>query len=130
MSGNKFIPAGMGTLVITSGIGAGISAAVLAAAAAWMAKQGLPPEAAQPLGALAVTAGGLLGSLCAGFCRKERGLMTGAVQGGLLAMLLAGLTAFSGGAMQNYQLLCCGLALTSGCVGGMTGMSLREKMRL
>lgn len=77
---------------------AGVLAATLCilGSAAWMAKQGCSASMAWPLATVSVCVGGFCGSALAAFWKKEQGLLTGLLLGGLFAatlLLLLGLSA-------------------------------------
>ena len=72
---------------------AGVLAATLCilGSAAWMAKQGCSASMAWPLATVSVCVGGFCGSALAAFWKKEQGLLTGLLLGGLFAAALSGL---------------------------------------
>ena len=78
---------------------AGVLAATLCilGSAAWMAKQGCSASMAWPLATVSVCVGGFCGSALAAFWKKEQGLLTGLLLGGLFAAALSGLLLMSGG---------------------------------
>lgn len=76
---------------------AGVLAATLCilGSAAWMAKQGCSASMAWPLATVSVCVGGFCGSALAAFWKKEQGLLTGLLLGGLFAAALSGLLLMS-----------------------------------
>ena len=92
---------------------AGVLAATLCilGSAAWMAKQGF------------------CGSALAAFWKKEQGLLTGLLLGGLFAAALSGLLLMSGGLFDTPALLRMAAVLLCSCAGGVLGRALGEKKR-
>ena len=72
-----------------------------------------------------------LGSLCSGwvaaFCKKERGLLCGLVQGLLYDALLVVLSMPSGTIAENASLMRLAIVVLCGSVGGFLGMAGRER---
>ncbi len=69
----------------------------------------------------------LLGGWAAGFAaarlRREKGLITGAIAGGILALFLSVGAVFSGGSFRLVPaLLLCALVIAAGAVGGLCGL--------
>ena len=86
---------------------AGVLAATLCilGSATWMAKQGCSASMAWPLATVSVCVGGFCGSALAAFWKKEQGLLTGLLLGGLFAAALSGLLLMSGGLFDTPALL-------------------------
>ena len=86
---------------------AGVLAATLCilGSAAWMAKQGCSASMAWPLATVSVCVGGFCGSALAAFWKKEQGLLTGLLLGGLFVAALSGLLLMSGGLFDIPALL-------------------------
>ena len=84
---------------------AGVLAATLCilGSAAWMAKQGCSASMAWPLATVSVCVGGFCGSALAAFWKKEQGLLTGLLLGGLFAAALSGLLLMSGGSTYSKR---------------------------
>ena len=89
--------------------------------------------AALLLGALA---GVLAATLCIlgsaawmAFWKKEQGLLTGLLLGGLFAAALSGLLLMSGGLFDTPALLRMAAVLLCSCAGGVLGRALGEKKR-
>ena len=143
MSEKKFPPAELRFLFLAGGTAFVVTAVCLAAMAAWMVAQKCPGTAAEPLAAaqgysgaaappLATAAVGA-GSLCSGwiaaFCKKERGLLCGLVQGLFYAALLVVLSVPSGTLTEEPPLLRFAVVILCGSIGGLLGMVTREKKR-
>lgn len=109
---------------------AGVLAATLCilGSAAWMAKQGCSASMAWPLATVSVCVGGFCGSALA-FWKKEQGLLTGLLLGGLFAAALSGLLLMSGGLFDTPALLRMAAVLLCSCAGGVLGRALGEKKR-
>ena len=103
---------------------AGVLAATLCilGSAAWMAKQGCSASMAWPLATVSVCVGGFCGSALAAFWKKEQGLLTGLLLGGLFAAALSGL-------FDTPALLRMAAVLLCSCAGGVLGRALGEKKR-
>lgn len=110
---------------------AGVLAATLCilGSAAWMAKQGCSASVAWPLTTVSVCVGGFCGSALAAFWKKEQGLLTGLLLGGLFAAALSGLLLMSGGLFDTLALLRMAAVLFCSCAGGVLGRALGEKKR-
>ena len=82
-------------------------------------------------GVLAATlcVGGFCGSALAAFWKKEQGLLTGLLLGGLFAAALSGLLLMSGGLFDTPALLRMAAVLLCSCAGGVLGRALGEKKR-
>lgn len=109
---------------------AGVLAATLCilGSAAWMAMQGCSASMAWPLATVSVCVGGFCGSALAAFWKKEQGLLTGLLLGGLFAAALSGLLLMSGGLFDTPALLRMAAVLLCSCAGGCSGPgSRREK---
>lgn len=102
---------------------AGVLAATLCilGSAAWMAKQGCSASMAWPLATVSVCVGGFCGSALAAFWKKEQGLLTGLLLGGLFAAALSGLLLMSGGLFDTPALLRMAAVLLCSCAGGVLG---------
>ena len=88
MSEKKLFPAELRVLLLAGTVGVMVTAGWLAAMAALMTAQGYSGAAAPPLATAAVGAGSLCSGWIAAFCKKERGLLCGLVQGLFYAALL------------------------------------------
>ena len=75
-------------------------------------------------GGVMVTAGWI-----AAFCKKERGLLCGLVQGLFYAALLVVLSVPSGTLTEEPPLLRFAVLILCGSIGGLLGMVTREKKR-
>ena len=129
MSEKKFPPAELRFLFLAGGTAFVVTAVCLAAMAAWMVAQKCPGTAAEPLAAAAVGAGSLCSGWIAAFCKKERGLLCGLVQGLLYAALLVVLSVPSGTLTEEPPLLRFAVLILCGSIGGLLGMVTREKKR-
>ena len=96
MSEKKLFPAELRVLLLAGAVGVMVTAGGLAAMAALMTAQGYSGAAAPPLATAAVGAGSLCSGWIAAFCKKERGLLCGLVQGLFYAALLVVLSVPSG----------------------------------
>ena len=81
MSEKNLFPAELRVLLLAGAVGVMVTAGGLAAMAALMTAQGYSGAAAPPLATAAVGAGSLCSGWIAAFCKKERGLLCGLVQG-------------------------------------------------
>ena len=106
-----------------------VTAGWLAAMAALMTAQGYSGAAAPPLATAAVGAGSLCSGWIAAFCKKERGLLCGLVQGLFYAVLLVVLSIPSGTLTEEPPLLRFAVLILCGSIGGLLGMVAREKKR-
>ena len=116
-------------LALAGGTGVIIMAGCLAAMAALMASQGYSGAAAAPLATAAVGMGSLCSGWVAAFCKKERGLLCGLVQGLLYDALLVILSLPSGTLTENTSLMRLAIVVLCGSVGGFLGMAGRERKR-
>ena len=96
MSEKNLFPAELRILLLAGAVGVMVTAGWLAAMAALMTAQGYSGAAAPPLATAAVGAGSLCSGWIAAFCKKERGLLCGLVQGLFYAALLVVLSVPSG----------------------------------
>ena len=78
---------------------------------------------------VSVCVGGFCGSALAAFWKKEQGLLTGLLLGGLFAAALSGLLLMSGGLFDTPALLRMAAVLLCSCAGGVLGRALGEKKR-
>ena len=85
--------------------------------------------AALLLGALAGVLAATLCILGSAFWKKEQGLLTGLLLGGLFAAALSGLLLMSGGLFDTPALLRMAAVLLCSCAGGVLGRALGEKKR-
>ena len=69
------------------------------------------------------------GGALAAFWKKEQGLLTGLLLGGLFAAALSGLLLMSGGLFDTPALLRMAAVLLCSCAGGVLGRALGEKKR-
>ena len=72
---------------------------------------------------------GFCGSALVAFWKKEQGLLTGLLLGGLFAAALSGLLLMSGGLFDTPALLRMAAVLLCSCAGGVLGRALGEKKR-
>ena len=91
--------------------------------------QGCSASMAWPLATVSVCVGGFCGSALAAFWKKEQGLLTGLLLGGLFAAALSGLLLMSGGLFDTPALLRMAAVLLCSCAGGVLGRALGEKKR-
>ena len=116
MSEKKFPPAELRFLFLAGGTALVVTAVCLAAMAAWMVAQKCPGTAAEPLAAAA-------------FCKKERGLICGLVQGVFYAALLCVLSIPSGTLTESVAQMRFAIVILCGSIGGFLGMKSRERKR-
>ena len=128
MSEKNLFPAELRVLLLAGAVGVMVTAGWLAAMAALMTAQGYSGAAA-PLATAAVGAGSLCSGWIAAFCKKERGLLCGLVQGLFYAALLVVLSVPSGTLTEEPPLLRFAVLILCGSIGGLLGMVTREKKR-
>ena len=129
MSEPRKFPAEILFYLLFSVLGLALTAACLAGAAQWMVMQGYSGTAAAPLATASVCIGSLLSALAAAFRKRERGLLTGALQSAALAGLLAILAMFAGTAQEPMLLIRLAAVLLCGGIGGLLGVTLRGRRR-
>lgn len=105
MSEKNLFPAELRVLLLAGAVGVMVTAGWLAAMAALMTAQGYSGAAAPSLATAAVGAGSLCSGWIAAFCKKERGLLCGLVQGLFYAALLVVLSVPSGTLTEEPPLL-------------------------
>lgn len=129
MSVKRNIPAG--SVVLPAAVGMGILAAALcfAGTAQLMVIKELPVSAAPLLATVPVCAGSFVSGAFAAFLKRERGLLTGLLQGTVFAAVLMLISLFSGGTLSPLQGVRIAAAVVCGGIGGFGGMKLREKPR-
>ena len=126
MSEKNLFPAELRVLLLAGAVGVMVTAGWLAAMAALMTAQGYSGAAAPPLATAAVGAGSLCSGWIAAFCKKERGLLCGLVQGLFYAVLLVVLSIPSGTLTEEPPLLRFAVVILCGSIGGLLGMVSRE----
>ena len=129
MSEEKFFSIRLRVLLLAGVTGAAVSAACLAAMAAWMVSQKCSGSMAYPLAVAAVSAGSLFSGWVAAFCQKERGLLCGLIQGLFCAVLLATLSLPSGLTTDKLSLLRFAAVILCGGAGGLLGMMSTGRKR-
>ena len=129
MSVKRNIPAG--SVVLPAAVGMGILAAAhcFAGTAQLMVIKELPVSAAPLLATVPVCAGSFVGGAFAAFLKRERGLLSGLLQGTVFAAVLMLISLFSGGTLSPLQGVRIAAAVVCGGIGGFGGMKLREKPR-
>ena len=129
MSEKKLFPAELRVLLLAGAVGVMVTAGWLAAMAALMTAQGYSGAAAPPLATAAVGAGSLCSGWIAAFCKKERGLICGLVQGVFYAALLCVLSIPSGAITESGAQMRFAIVILCGSIGGFLGMKSRERKR-
>ena len=130
MSGTKLItPADAGILLLAGAAGVLISAACLGGMAQLMVAQGVSPSIAPFAATASVGLGSFFSGGVAAFCKKSRGLLTGLLQGMMLAGLLLLLSLFFGNTLTAAQGVRMAVVTLSGGSGGLVGITLAEKLR-
>ena len=129
MSEKKLFPAELRVLLLAGTVGVMVTAGWLAAMAALMTAQGYSGAAAPPLATAAVGAGSFCGGWVAAFCKKERGLICGLVQGVFYAALLCVLSIPSGAITESGAQMRFAIVVLCGSIGGFLGMKSRERKR-
>ena len=129
MSEKKLFPAELRVLLLAGAVGVMVTAGGLAAMAALMTAQGYSGAAAPPLATAAVGAGSLCSGWIAAFCKKERGLICGLVQGVFYAALLCVLSIPSGAITESGAQMRFAIVILCGSIGGFLGMKSRESKR-
>lgn len=127
MSEKKLFLSQLRVLALAGGTGLIVTAGCLAAMAALMASRDYSGAAAAPLATAAVGLGSLCSGWVAAFCKKERGLLCGLVQGLLYDALLVVLSMPSGTIAENASLMRLAIVVLCGSVGGFLGMAGRER---
>ena len=127
MSEKKLFLSELRLLALAGGTGIAVTAGCLAAMAALMVSRGYSGAEANSLATAAVG----LGSLCSGwgaaFCKRERGLLCGLMQGLFYAALLAVLSMPSGTITESPSLMRLAIVVLCGSIGGFLGMASRER---
>lgn len=129
MSEKKFSPAGFRFFFLAGGTAIVVTTVCLAAMSALMVSQKLPGTTAVPLATAAVGGGSFCGGWMAAFCKRERGLLCGFVQGVIYTALLGVLSVPCGTITENASLMRFAIVLLCGSVGGFLGMMSREHKR-
>lgn len=129
MSEKKLFLSQLRVLALAGGTGVIITAGCLAAMAALMASRGYSGAAAAPLATAAVGLGSLCSGWVAAFCKRERGLLCGLIQGLLYDALLVVLSMPSGTLTENASMMRLAIVVLCGSVGGFLGMAGRERKR-
>lgn len=119
MSEKNLFPAELRVLLLAGTVGVMVTAGGLAAMAALMTAQGYSGAVAPPLATAAVGAGSLCSGWIAAFCKKERGLLCGLVQGLFYAALLVVLSVPSGTLTEEPPLLRFAVLILCGSIGGL-----------
>lgn len=117
----------VGPALLAFGIGGAFAGGCMAGLAYLMAQQGLPQTVAWPMASAAVCAGSLLSGWLAAFFQRSRGLLCGAVQGGMFILLLAVFGLCTGFSVTEMQLVRFALVFGFGCIGGVFGMLRTER---
>lgn len=126
MCERKFFPGGVIIPAFSAFLGAVATVLSLFGMAQWMVYQGWSASVAAPLASTAICIGSLCSGMCAAFCKKEKGLLNGAVQGLLFAgVLLLTLLGYDS-SMETLLLIRCAAAVLCGAIGGLLGMNLRD----
>ncbi len=129
MSEKHLIPAGPGVFLAAAGAGAALTALLLLGLANLMAARGLSASMAGPLAAGAVCFGSFCSGFLAAFFKRERGLLTGLVQGAAFVAVLLALMALRGSVPgTEHGLRFAAILACSGC-GGLLGMLKKEQRR-
>ena len=98
--------------------------------AALMVSREISGSAAAPLATAAAGAGSFFSGWFAAFCKREHGLVRGALQGLMLAALLFILALPTGIVLENVILLRFAVMILCGSVGGFCGVSLHGKKHI
>ena len=130
MSERKFIPADIRILLFSVLIGVMVTAGGLAGMAALMVSREISGSAAVPLATAATGTGSFFSGWFAAFCKREHGLIWGALQGLVLAALLFILALPAGVILENAILLRFAVMILCGSIGGFCGVSLRGRKHL
>ena len=127
MSEHRNFPAEIFSFVMFGLFGLAATAACLAGAAQWMTVQGQSGAAVVPLATAAVCIGSLISALAAAFWKRQHGLITGLMQGALLAGILSTAAMLNGTSAEPLLLVRVLAALLCGGIGGLAGVALRER---
>lgn len=124
MSERKFFSGGIMIPLFSAFLGSVVTALALFGAAKWMVYQGWSASVTIPLASAAVCIGSLCSGLCAAFCKKEKGLLNGAVQGLLFAGVLLLAALGNDNSVETLHLIRCAAVVFCGALGGLLGMNL------
>ena len=127
MSESRKFPAGILSAALFGLSGIALTAAALAGAAQLMVLQGYSGTAAPPLATAAVCLGSFISALAAALWKRQHGLVTGLLQGALLAGILAAAAMFSGTSLDPLLLVRMAAATLCGGMGGLLGITFRER---
>lgn len=127
MSALKKLPAGPVSFILFGLLGVGLTALCLAGMAQLMTLQSYSGSLAAPLATAAVCLASMLSALAAAAWKRQRALITGLMQGGLLAGILAVFGMVSGTSTEPLLLIRMAAAVLCGGLGGLLGMALRER---
>ena len=127
MSEKNFSLSELRVLALAGGTGIAVTAGSLTAMAALMVSRGYSGAAANSLATAAVGLGSLYSGWVAAFCKRERGLLCGLIQGLLYAALLVVLSIPSGTIAESPLLMRLAIVVLCGSIGGFWGMSSRER---
>lgn len=130
MSEKKFIPTDLRILLFSVLIGVIITAGSLAGMAALMVSREISGSVAAPLATAAAGLSSFFSGWFAAFCKREHGLIRGALQGLMLAALLFILELPTGVILENAILLRFAIMILCGSIGGFCGVSLRGRKHL
>lgn len=122
----KFFPGGIMISLFSAFFGVVIMALALFGAAQWMVYQGWSSSMTVPLASSAVCIGSLCSGMCAAFCKKEKGLLNGTVQGLLFAGVLLLAALGNDSSVETLHLIRCAAVVLCGAIGGLLGMNLRD----
>jgi putative membrane protein (TIGR04086 family) len=111
------------------GIGGIFTAACMAGLAYLMANQSLAQSTAWPMVSAIVCAGSFCSGWLMAFFYHSRGLICGAVQGGLFVLLLLGFGLSEGIEPTEMQLTRFALVFVFGCLGGVFSILRTERYR-
>lgn len=129
MSENKNAIAGLWVFLLAALAGVLVTVCGLLGFAAWMTAQHASGSMAAPLATAAVGIGSCCSGWLAAFCKRERGLLCGAVQGVLFAALLFVLAVPAGIFAENAVLLRFAAVVLCGSLGGFLGVRCRGKKK-
>ena len=129
MSEKKSLATGLWAFLLAGLAGVLVAVCSLLGFAAWMTAQHCSGSMAVPLATAAVGIGGFCSGWLAAFCKQERGLLCGAVQGLLFAALLFVLAVPSGMFTENAALMRFAAVILCGSLGGFLGVRCRGKKK-
>lgn len=127
MSEPRNSPAGIFFFLLFALLGFAATIACLAGAAQWMTAQGCSGTAVVPLTTAAVSIGSLVSAFSAAIWKRQRGLVTGLIQGTLFAGVLSIASMLNGTSAEPVLLIRVLAVLLCSSIGGIAGVALQGR---